>query len=83
MLEYGQRVEEARSVRSRPLKSYLATLSSGVDLFSRNKGLILIIAAACALGGFGLSKTLTPRYVATAQIYIDPHGLPGVDKANA
>jgi uncharacterized protein involved in exopolysaccharide biosynthesis/Mrp family chromosome partitioning ATPase len=83
MLEYGQRVEEtpnAQIVRDRPLRFYLTTLTTGFDLFARNKALILIVAAACALGGFGLSKTLTPRYVATAQIYIDPHGLPGVDK---
>jgi uncharacterized protein involved in exopolysaccharide biosynthesis/Mrp family chromosome partitioning ATPase len=83
MLEYGQRVDEApgaQSVRDRPLKFYLVTLTAGIGLFSRNKTLILTIAVACALGAFGLSKTLTPRYVATAQIYIDPHGLPGVDK---
>jgi uncharacterized protein involved in exopolysaccharide biosynthesis/Mrp family chromosome partitioning ATPase len=83
MLDYGQRVEEAVSAQSapgRPLKFYLATITTSLGLFSRNRALILIIAATSALGAFGLSKMLTPRYVATAQIYIDPHGLPGVDK---
>jgi uncharacterized protein involved in exopolysaccharide biosynthesis len=83
MLDYGETVEEspgARTAPGGPRRSYLAILSAALSLFARNAALILIVAAVCAAAGFGLSKLLTPRYVATAQIYIDPHGLPGVDK---
>ena len=46
----------------------------------RRKGMILTLAILGALVGFVATKTLTPRYVATAQIYLDPHGLPGLEK---
>ena len=49
----------------------------------RRKGLILALTTLGALGGFVASKTLVPRYVATAQIYLDPHGLPGLDKEDS
>ena len=49
----------------------------------RRKGLILAIAMSGALLGFVATKTLTPRYVATAQIYLDPHGLPGLEKEDS
>ena len=83
MLDYGQTVDQSPGARPAPegaLRSYLAAFSMAAGLFARNAALILAVAAACAIAGFGLSKLLTPRYVATAQIYIDPHGLPGVDK---
>jgi uncharacterized protein involved in exopolysaccharide biosynthesis len=83
MLDYGQTADESPGARSAPqgaMRPYLAAFSTAAGLFARNLALILAVAAACAIAGFGLSKVLTPRYVATAQIYIDPHGLPGVDK---
>ena len=49
----------------------------------RRKGLILAMAILGALLGFVATKTLTPRYVATAQIYLDPHGLPGLEKEDS
>ena len=42
-----------------------------------HKTFILGCALACALLGFVASKALTPRYVAAAQIYVDPGALPG------
>jgi uncharacterized protein involved in exopolysaccharide biosynthesis len=83
MLDYGQTVAQApRAIVAPrgPMKFNLAALSDAASLFARNTALILAIAAACAIGGFAVSKLLTPRYVASAQIYIDPHNLPGVDK---
>ena len=83
MLDYDQRIDEAPGARTAPqgsLKVYLSGLAAAIGLAARHKGLIVASALVCALAGFGLSKTLTPRYVASAQIYIDPHGLPGVDK---
>ena len=49
----------------------------------RRKGMILTLAILGALLGFVATKTLTPRYVATAQIYLDPHGLPGLEKEDS
>ena len=83
MLEYDQTVDEAPGARSAPqgpTGSYLALLSQLSGLFARNTALILAVAALCAVAGFGVSKILTPRYTASVQIYVDPHGLPGVDK---
>ena len=83
MLDYGQTVDQSSGAPATPqgsMRSYLAALPKAAELFARNWALILGVAAACAIAGFGMSKLLTPRYIATAQIYIDPHGLPGVDK---
>jgi len=52
-----------------------------IALALRNKLFILAVALACAAGGFALTKLLTPRYVAAAQIYLDPRGLPGLEGA--
>jgi uncharacterized protein involved in exopolysaccharide biosynthesis/Mrp family chromosome partitioning ATPase len=83
MLEYGQTVDDARGGRFEPVNPLafsLASLLAATRLFVRHGALILVLAVVGALTGIGLSKLLTPRYVATAQIYVDPHGLPGVDK---
>ncbi|OAI31004.1 hypothetical protein A1351_06870 [Methylosinus sp. R-45379] len=50
-----------------------------ISLALRNKLFILSVALACAVGGYALTKLLTPRYVAAAQIYLDPRGLPGLE----
>ena len=58
-------------------------LNAAWRLAWRRKGLILTLAALGALLGLVATKTLTPRYVATAQIYLDPHGLPGLEKEDS
>jgi uncharacterized protein involved in exopolysaccharide biosynthesis len=65
-------VEETRGERA-------VTLAALVALALRAKLLILCVAVAGAAIGFGLSKGLTPRYVAAAQIYLDPRSLPGLE----
>jgi uncharacterized protein involved in exopolysaccharide biosynthesis/Mrp family chromosome partitioning ATPase len=45
----------------------------------RHKALVALSALAFGLFGVFLSKALPARYVASAQIYVDPRGLPGVD----
>lgn len=50
-----------------------------IALALRNKLFIVSVALACAAGGYALTKLLTPRYVAAAQIYLDPRGLPGLE----
>jgi len=49
----------------------------------RRKGLIITLAMLGALAGLVATKALPARYVATAQIYLDPHGLPGLDKEDS
>ena len=58
-------------------------LNAAWRLAWRRKGLILTLATLGALLGLVATKTLTPRYVATAQIYLDPHGLPGLEKEDS
>jgi uncharacterized protein involved in exopolysaccharide biosynthesis len=59
------------------------TIKDAWRLAWRRKGLIIALAMLGALAGLVATKTLTPRYVATAQIYLDPHGLPGLDKEDS
>jgi uncharacterized protein involved in exopolysaccharide biosynthesis/Mrp family chromosome partitioning ATPase len=83
MLDYGQTADDAPDARSAPeglLRPRVADLLAGLGLIARNKALILGLAAACGLAGFVLSNLLTPSYVATAQIYVDPRGSPGADR---
>jgi succinoglycan biosynthesis transport protein ExoP len=58
------------------------TLTALVALALRARYLILSIALLGGAIGFGLSKGLTPRYVAAAQIYLDPRSLPGLEGDN-
>lgn len=72
----GEAILDAAETPRAPARFALA------DLFAialRRKLLILAVALACAAIGFALTKTLTPRYLATAQIYLDPRGLPGLE----
>jgi uncharacterized protein involved in exopolysaccharide biosynthesis len=68
-------VDETRAERS-------VTLAGLVALALRARILILSIALLGGAIGFGLSKGLTPRYVAAAQIYLDPRSLPGLEGDN-
>ena len=83
MFEYGPIPAEASGAAARPppiasgaRERALVALATA----KRHKAIILGCAAACALLGFAVSKALTPRYVAVAQIYIDPGALPGQNK---
>jgi uncharacterized protein involved in exopolysaccharide biosynthesis len=48
-----------------------------------HRTLVALSAVAFGLIGVVLSKALPPRYVASAEIYVDPRGLPGVDADSA
>jgi uncharacterized protein involved in exopolysaccharide biosynthesis len=83
MFEYGSMAAEASGADAQP-----SPVASGareralaaVAVARRHKAFILGCAVACALLGFAASKALPPRYVAVAQIYIDPAALPGESK---
>jgi uncharacterized protein involved in exopolysaccharide biosynthesis len=82
MLNYSGAQEEPSSAgridapsASLRFLSYQSILRS----IGRHKGLVALSAVAFGLIGVVLSKALPPRYVASAQIYVDPRGLPGFD----
>jgi uncharacterized protein involved in exopolysaccharide biosynthesis len=80
MFEYGPTAAETSGGEARPpppAGGARERALAAVDLAKRHKALVLGCALACALIGFAASKLMTPRYVATAQIYIDPGNLPG------
>ncbi len=58
-------------------------IKDALRLAWRRKGLIITLAMLGALAGLVATKALPPRYVATAQIYLDPHGLPGLDREDS
>jgi uncharacterized protein involved in exopolysaccharide biosynthesis len=83
MFEYGPIAVEASGAGARPppaAGSVRDRALAAVAVAGRHKALVLSCALACALIGFAASKALTPRYVAVAQIYIDPGALPGESK---
>jgi uncharacterized protein involved in exopolysaccharide biosynthesis len=86
MLDYGAEtkavVERPRLAASRdaPKAHSSVTLAGVVALALRSKLFILSVAFVCAVIGFAISKTLSPRYIAAAQIYLDPRGLPGLER---
>jgi uncharacterized protein involved in exopolysaccharide biosynthesis len=85
MLDYGAEAKQsAAHARASNTDSVQPRSGFGVAqalaLALRHKLFIAAVAFACAAAGFGLTKALTPRYLATAQIYLDPRGLPGVEK---
>ena len=83
MFEYGPTTAEASGGDAgppRPAGSPRDRALAAVDVAKRHKAFVLGCGLACALLGFAASKTLTPRYVAVTQIYIDPGALPGAGK---
>ena len=81
MFRYGptSNDEDAGSARARPGEPGLANLRSGAAIARRNAGLIAASGLACALLAFAAGKLVTPRYVATAQIYVDPSAAQGAE----
>src|SRR5271155_1244935 len=76
------RTAEARQVDAaapRPAGSPSANLVLTGGIARRNFALIAAAGAGCGLLGFSAGELLTPRYVATAQIYIDPGAMHGSD----
>jgi succinoglycan biosynthesis transport protein ExoP len=88
MLEYGGTIDGhspalARSPTGSPADTRPVNELLRLALAHRLRIALLVLAGAVT--GVVLSKTLPPRYVAVAQIYLDPRGLPGVerDRSNA
>jgi uncharacterized protein involved in exopolysaccharide biosynthesis/Mrp family chromosome partitioning ATPase len=52
-------------------------LAMALGVARRNAGLMLVLGFAGAVAAYGLSNQLTPKYVATAEIYVDPGSAQG------
>lgn len=69
--------DEGRSHRV-PYRAAGAPAGAGVDLVAgvlRHWMLIAALGLACAAAAYAASRLIAPRYLATAQIFIDPRGL--------
>lgn len=83
MLDYGRRpidLTDAPPPDPGPAGRGRLTRGDLAAAAGRFKGAILALALLGAAAGLLLTKGLAPRYVATAQIYLDPRSLPGAGK---
>ncbi len=81
MFDYGQAAEPLSPVptRARGTESSLARLAPLLALGRRHFGTVAASMLACGALAFAGSKLVTPRYVSTAEIYVDPSALQGGD----
>src|SRR6185437_5296238 len=81
MLVYDQPIN-----RGKPGDRAVERQQPGLNLFElsqllwRRKAAIVSAALICACAAIAIGKSLTPRYLATAELYIDPRELQLVDR---
>jgi uncharacterized protein involved in exopolysaccharide biosynthesis len=81
MLEYGGAIgAQASAALPAGAVSGKRPVNDLLRLALAHRLLIAIFMLAGAVTGVVLSKTLPPRYIAVAQIYLDPRGLPGAER---
>jgi uncharacterized protein involved in exopolysaccharide biosynthesis/Mrp family chromosome partitioning ATPase len=82
MLAYDQPINppkpDAVTAQPRPAKSF--SVIDLIGLLWRRKVAIVAAALICACTAVMIGKSLTPRYAATAQLYVDPRELQLVDR---
>jgi uncharacterized protein involved in exopolysaccharide biosynthesis/Mrp family chromosome partitioning ATPase len=82
MLAYDQPISQPKpdtvTARPRPAKSF--SVIDLIGLLWRRKVAIVAAALICACTAVMIGKSLTPRYAATAQLYVDPRELQLVDR---
>jgi uncharacterized protein involved in exopolysaccharide biosynthesis/Mrp family chromosome partitioning ATPase len=80
MLVFDQPIDEKPGTRA------TAPASSGFDLLAlfrllwRRKTTIAVVALGCAIAAVVIGKSLSAKYTATAQLYVDPRELQLVDR---
>jgi uncharacterized protein involved in exopolysaccharide biosynthesis/Mrp family chromosome partitioning ATPase len=82
MLAYDQPINPAKSAAPRGPSQTSPGLSVWglVDLLWQRKVAIAIAGLVCACAAVMVGKSLTPKYAATAQLYVDPRELQLVDR---
>ena len=81
MLVYDQPISRARPGRRAATRaSSVFDLLALFDLLWRRKTMITACALITALAAVVIGKSLTPKYTATAELYIDPRELQLVDR---
>jgi uncharacterized protein involved in exopolysaccharide biosynthesis/Mrp family chromosome partitioning ATPase len=82
MLAYDQPINQPKpdpaKAEPRPAKSF--SVIDLIGLLWRRKVAIVAAALICACAAVMIGKSLTPRYAATAQLYVDPRELQLVDR---
>ena len=84
MLEYGGTISgQSPALASAPADSDppASPLGGLIRLALGHWLIIALFALIGAISGVIVSKTLPPKYVAVAQIYLDPRGMPGADNS--
>jgi uncharacterized protein involved in exopolysaccharide biosynthesis/Mrp family chromosome partitioning ATPase len=82
MLVYDQPINppKADAAPARPRNAASFRVMDLVLLLWRRKAAIAMAALVCACAAVMIGKSLTPRYAATAQLYVDPRELQLVDR---
>ncbi|ABD86246.1 GumC family protein [Rhodopseudomonas palustris] len=80
MLAYDQPIAAQPLARPRPPTAAGFTVADLVELLWRRKAAIAMAALIGGCVAVMVGKSLTPRYLATAQLYVDPRELQLVDR---
>jgi uncharacterized protein involved in exopolysaccharide biosynthesis len=82
MLAYDQPISPQKpdAVKAQPRAAASFSVLDLIGLLWRRKVAIVAAALICACAAVMIGKSLTPRYAATAQLYVDPRELQLVDR---
>src|SRR6202048_2453636 len=82
MLAYDQPIDPAKDdARQAPAQTPAGfSVLELARLLWRRRAAIALAALICACAAVAIGKTLTPKYSATAQLYVDPRELQLVDR---
>src|ERR1700687_90780 len=82
MLVYDQPINQSRpdNRQPRPRTSAGFSVLELSRVLWRRRAAIAMAALICACAAVAIGKSLTPRYAATAQLYVDPRELQLVDR---
>jgi uncharacterized protein involved in exopolysaccharide biosynthesis/Mrp family chromosome partitioning ATPase len=82
MLAYDQPISQPKpdAARAQPRAAASFNVMDLIRVLWRRKVAIAMAALICACAAVMIGKSLTPRYAATAQLYVDPRELQLVDR---
>jgi uncharacterized protein involved in exopolysaccharide biosynthesis/Mrp family chromosome partitioning ATPase len=81
MLDYDQPISQAKPGKSASPQSRAGlNLLELTELLWQRKAAIVMAALICACAAVAIGKSLSPRYQATAELYVDPRELQLVDR---